>query len=181
MIVIPPKNGIFIERFLRRKFATANIEFFSPNIFYLFVLLKCIIFDLLLSFLFLIPTFEVQYHRGNIIGSLGGLKNAFMSLHIFHFCLLRRKSGTANTDFLCSLIFYLKSFPFNNGVITMKFNVVQTPVESMSRFIKDMNEKGMAGLSSEYRKIDIEDVPVGSHKAFVMNMAKNRYSGKIFP
>lgn len=50
----------------------------------------------------------------------------------------------------------------------------------MSRFIKDMNEKGMAGLASEYRKIDIEDASLGSHKAFVMNMAKNRYSGKIF-
>ncbi|OZC09527.1 hypothetical protein X798_03484 [Onchocerca flexuosa] len=50
---------------------------------------------------------------------------------------------------------------------------ITTPVESMSRFIKDMNEKGMAGLASEYRKIDMEDVPFGSHKAFVMNMAKN--------
>lgn len=61
----------------------------------------------------------------------------------------------------------------------MQLNVVQTPVESMSRFIKDMNEKGMAGLASEYRKIDVEDAPFGSHKAFIMNMAKNRYSGKF--
>ncbi|EJW86257.1 hypothetical protein WUBG_02831 [Wuchereria bancrofti] len=36
---------------------------------------------------------------------------------------------------------------------------ITTPVESMSRFIKDMNEKGMAGLASEYRKIDVEDAP----------------------
>ncbi|EFO18353.2 protein-tyrosine phosphatase [Loa loa] len=53
---------------------------------------------------------------------------------------------------------------------------ITTPVESMSRFIKDMNEKGMAGLASEYRKIDMEDAPFGSHKAFLMNMSKNRYS-----
>ncbi|VDM10050.1 unnamed protein product [Wuchereria bancrofti] len=50
---------------------------------------------------------------------------------------------------------------------------ITTPVESMSRFIKDMNEKGMAGLASEYRKIDVEDAPFGSHKSFLMNMAKN--------
>lgn len=55
----------------------------------------------------------------------------------------------------------------------------QTTVESMSRFIKDMNDKGMAGLAAEYRKIDDEDSPSGSHKAFMMNMAKNRYSGKL--
>ncbi|VDN02054.1 unnamed protein product [Thelazia callipaeda] len=53
---------------------------------------------------------------------------------------------------------------------------ITTPVESMSRFIKDMNDKGMSGLASEYHKIDVEDAPTGSHKAFVMNMAKNRYS-----
>lgn len=50
-------------------------------------------------------------------------------------------------------------------------------MESMSRFIKDMNEKGMAGLAAEYRKIDMDDASFGSHKAFTMNMSKNRYSG----
>lgn len=53
-------------------------------------------------------------------------------------------------------------------------------MDSMSRFIKDMSEKGMAGLASEYRKIDEEDAPFGTHKAFMQNMAKNRYSGSFF-
>lgn len=53
---------------------------------------------------------------------------------------------------------------------------ITLPVESMSQFIKEMSEKGMIGLASEYRKIDEEDCSSGTHKAFMQNMAKNRYS-----
>ncbi|VDN55054.1 unnamed protein product [Dracunculus medinensis] len=52
----------------------------------------------------------------------------------------------------------------------------KTPVESMSRFIKEMKHKGMAGLSSEYHRIDNSDSLSGTCKAFTSNMSKNRYS-----
>lgn len=48
----------------------------------------------------------------------------------------------------------------------------------MSRFVKEMNDKGMSGLAAEYHTIDYDDSPAGTHKAFMMNMPKNRYSGK---
>uniref|UniRef100_A0A915AY19 Protein-tyrosine phosphatase n=1 Tax=Parascaris univalens TaxID=6257 RepID=A0A915AY19_PARUN len=63
-----------------------------------------------------------------------------------------------------------------SNAVTEAEQSTTTPAESMSRFVREMNDKGMSGLAAEYHTIDYDDSPAGTHKAFMMNMPKNRYS-----
>uniref|UniRef100_A0A0N5AYB3 Protein-tyrosine phosphatase n=1 Tax=Syphacia muris TaxID=451379 RepID=A0A0N5AYB3_9BILA len=65
-----------------------------------------------------------------------------------------------------------------SNVISTNEQVVMysSPVESMSHFVKEMDQKGVAGLMNDYHKIENDSCNFVNHTAFTLNMMKNRYS-----